>query len=102
MMPAVSGETDPVHRGGHHRQLELVGPQLPGDVDVVGVARAPRGHDRDVVESVCAAAFLAASDLYLHRRILTVGADEKTPHRAGQGGRRAAGRCLSETALKWV
>ena len=41
-----------VHRRAEHRQLELVGVDLPGDVDVLGVARAPRGHDGDVVETV--------------------------------------------------
>ena len=35
------GRDDAVHRGGQHRQLELVGTELPGDVDVVGIARAP-------------------------------------------------------------
>ena len=83
MMPAVSRRDDAVHRRGEHRQLELVGAELPGDVDVVGVARAPRGHDRDVVEAVCPTGLLAASDLYLHRCILAVAADEKTPLSAG-------------------
>ena len=61
------GRDDPVHRGGQHRQLELVGAQLPGDVDVVGVAGAPRGNDRDVVESIGPTTLLSTSDLYLHR-----------------------------------
>ena len=43
---------DAVHRRGEQRQLEAVGPQGPGDVDVVGVARASRGHDRDLVENI--------------------------------------------------
>ncbi len=72
------GRDDTVHRRGHHRQLELVGTELPGDVDVVGVARAPGGHDRDVIEAVCAAALLAASNLYFHRRILAVVADNRS------------------------
>jgi len=58
---------DAVHRGGHHRQLELVRAELPRDVDVVWVARAPGGHDRDVVEAVCPTCLLAASYLNLHR-----------------------------------
>src|SRR6185437_16803277 len=66
---------DAVHRGGQNRQLELVRTELPGDVDVVGVARAPGGHDRDVVEAVCTAALLAAANLYFHLRILAVSAD---------------------------
>ena len=35
------GRDDAVHRRGQHRQLELVGAELPGDVDVIGVAGAP-------------------------------------------------------------
>ena len=69
------GGDDAVHRGGHHRQLELVGPELPGDVDVVGVTRAPRGHDRDVVEAVRPAALLAPSDVDLHCCMMAAHAD---------------------------
>src|SRR5213078_3488037 len=76
---------DAVHRRGQQRQLEAVVPQLPGDVDVVGVACAPGGHDRDVVEAVSAAGFLPAADLDLHFRILGLVADEKTPRRRGPG-----------------
>jgi len=47
-----------------------VRPQLPGDVDVFGVARAAAGHDGDVVEAVGAAALLAAADLYFHAVLL--------------------------------
>src|SRR5262249_22458536 len=54
--------------------------ESPGDVDVVGIARPPRGDDRDVIESVCPAALLAAADLYLHWPTLRSFADEKTPH----------------------
>ena len=60
----------PVHRAAEHRQLEAVVTELPGDVDVVGVAGAPRGHDRDVVEAVSAPCLLAAADLYFHFAIL--------------------------------
>ena len=35
------GRDHAVHRGGQQRQLEAVVAQLPGDVDVIGVARAP-------------------------------------------------------------
>ena len=55
-----------VHRGGEQRQLEPVRTEGPADVDVVRVARAPRGHYRDVIEAVCAAALLATTDLYFH------------------------------------
>src|SRR5438270_489620 len=43
---------DAVHGGRHQRQVEAVGVDLPGDVDVLGVARAPAGDDGDVVEAV--------------------------------------------------
>src|ERR1035437_4300266 len=92
-----------VHRRGQHRQLELVGPQLPRDVDVVGVARAPRGHDRDVVEAVGPTRLLTASNLYFHVHILAVAADEKTPRSAGpKGGRRGAARGFSADSAKWI
>ena len=41
-----------VHRRGQDGELEAVGVDLPGDADLLGVAGAPRGHDRDVVEGV--------------------------------------------------
>ena len=102
------GRDDAVHRRGQHRQLELVRAELPGDVDVVGVARAPRRNDRDVVESICAAAFLAAPDLYLHRCILAFVADvpsRETGHStprpaASEGLRRGAIRGLWAVRLK--
>ena len=57
------------------RELEAVVAELPGDVDVVGVARAARGDDGDVVEPVGASRLLAASDLYFHERhCVTAGA----------------------------
>ena len=54
---------DAVHRRGEERQLEAVGAEVPGDVDVVGVTRPPRGHDRDVVEPVGPTSLLSPSDL---------------------------------------
>jgi hypothetical protein len=59
-----------VHGGCQHRQLEPIGTQRPGDVDVVGVARAPRRHNRDVVEPVGAPTLLPLADLELHQGIL--------------------------------
>ncbi len=94
------GRDDAVHRRGEHRQLELVGPELPRDVDVVGVARAPRGHDRDVVEAICAAALLAASDLYLHRSILAVVADIRSRRTDGSAPRPAAPEVLRRGAIR--
>ena len=100
-MPARLGRDHAVHRGREHRQLELVRPELPGDIDVVGVARAPRGDDRDVVKAVRATPLLAASDLYLHLGILALAADEKAPFSTGPDRpRRIAARTLSETAAK--
>jgi hypothetical protein len=81
-----------VHRGGEQRELEPVGAEVPGDVDVVGVASAPRGDDRDVIEAVCPAALLAAADLYFHWLILSSFADEKTPRRGAGNALLAAFR----------
>ena len=57
---------DAVHRGGHHRQLELERVDLPGDVDVLGIARAPARHDGDVVEAVGPPPRLPDADLDFH------------------------------------
>src|SRR4029453_8009295 len=48
------------------RQLESEGGELPGDVDVTGVARSPAGNDRDVVEAVGPPTGLADADLDFH------------------------------------
>ena len=60
-----------VHRRRHDRQLEAVGVDLPGDRDLLGVPRAARGHDREVVERVRAASALGATDLDVHARSLS-------------------------------
>ena len=60
------GRDDAVHRGGHHRQLELERVELPGDVDVLGIAVRRLGHDRDVVEPVGPPSGLADPDLDFH------------------------------------
>ena len=60
------GRDDAVERRRQQRQLEPVGTERPRDVDVVGVPRAPRRDDRDVVESVGPAGLLSAADLYFH------------------------------------
>src|SRR5205823_5132794 len=57
------GAGDAVHRRGHERQVEPERVDLPRDVDVLGVARAPAGHDGDVIEPVCPSARLADADL---------------------------------------
>ena len=57
---------DAVHRGRHHRQLELVRVDLPRDVDVLGIACAAARHDRDVVEPVRPAPRLSDPDLNFH------------------------------------
>ena len=56
---------DAVHGRRHERQLETERVDLPGDVHVLGVPRAPRRDDRDVVESVRPPPGLPDSDLDL-------------------------------------
>ncbi len=58
------GRHGPVHRRTEDRQVELVGVDLPGDVDVLGIARAPRRHDGDVVEAVGLSRRFIDTDLY--------------------------------------
>src|SRR5262249_21001773 len=60
------GRHDAVHRGRHHRQLELVRVDVPRDVDVLGITRAAARHDRDVVEAVGPSSGLADPDLDFH------------------------------------
>ena len=62
---AVAGADHPVHRRAHERKLEAEGVDLPGDVDVLGIAGAPTGDDRDVVEAVRPTTRLADADLDL-------------------------------------
>ena len=57
---------DAVHRGTDDRQLEAIGVELPGDVDVLGVAGPPAGDDRDVVEPIRPTTGLADPDLDFH------------------------------------
>src|SRR4029450_6602553 len=86
---------DAVHRGGEQRKLEPGGPERPRDVHVVGVACAPGGHDRDVIEAVRATALLAPADLNFHWAILGSTTDERltlapppTPPRTALGPQR--------------
>ncbi len=76
------GRDDAVHRRRQQRQLEPVRPERPRHVDVVGVARAPRRHDRDVVESIGASRLLASADLNFHDGILGFAADGSEPDHA--------------------
>ena len=55
----------PVHGRAQQRQLEAVGVDLPGDVDVLGVPGAPAGHDGDVVQPVGLPPGLVNADLDL-------------------------------------
>ena len=59
------GAHDPVHRRAEERQLEAERVELPGDVDVLWVARPPARHDRDVVEAVGPPTRLVDPDLDL-------------------------------------
>ena len=87
-----------VHGGGHERQLEAIVAELPGDVDVVGVARATRRDDGDVVESVGSAGLLPAADLNFHGGDLTfVGGRNGVVPRLQNPGRDAA-----RTAAIWA
>src|SRR5690606_4238826 len=67
-------------------QLEVVGVDLPGDRDVLGVPGAAGRDDRDVVEGEGAAAPLATADLDLsHRdRLPSRGRRPRHPHHAGR------------------
>jgi hypothetical protein len=63
------GRHHPVHGTGHERKLESEGIDLPGDVDVFGIAGAARRYDRDVVEAVGPPPRLSQSDLdFSHRQ----------------------------------
>ena len=57
---------DRVHRRAEHGDRELERVDRPGGRDVLGIARAPRGHDRDVVERIGATRALGAAELDLH------------------------------------
>ena len=54
-----------VHGGGHDRKVEAEGVDVPGQVDVFGVAGAPVGDQGDVVERVGPPPALAHADLDL-------------------------------------
>jgi hypothetical protein len=55
-----------VHGRAHHGEVELEGIELPRNVDVVGVSRPTRRHDRDVVEAERLAPRLADADVDFH------------------------------------
>ena len=59
------GRHDRIHRGCDHRQIEVIRVDLPTDRDLLGVARATRGHHGDVVEGVGTPPALASADLDL-------------------------------------
>ena len=54
-----------VHGRPQQRQLETVGVDLPGDVDVLGIPRPPAGDDGDVVQTVGLPPRLEDADLDL-------------------------------------
>ena len=62
---AVARADHPVHGRAPERQVEAVGVDLPGDVDVLGVPGPPAGDDGDVVEPVGLAPRLEDADLDL-------------------------------------
>ena len=53
-----------VHRGRHQGDIDVVGVDLPADVDILGVTGAPRGHEGDIVQRVGAASALATTDFH--------------------------------------
>ena len=60
---AVSGLiTEP--SGQPERNVDVVGVDLPADVDILGVTGAPRGHEGDIVQRVGAASALATTDFH--------------------------------------
>ena len=95
--PGRLGRDDAVQRGRQQRQLEPVRAERPRDVDVVGIARAPRRNDRDVVEPVRPPGLLAASDLYFHFGIV---AGELDDSGAAQRARRDAERPQARGQLR--
>src|SRR5207244_481581 len=60
------GRDDAVHRGGHHRDVEVKRVEIPGDVDILGIARTAAGNNGDVVAPVGPSPGLADADLYFH------------------------------------
>ncbi len=72
---------DTVHSARDHGEVEVERIDLPGDVDVLGVARAAAGDDGDVVEPVGSAAGLADADLDFHP--LPPGEGSRIPLRSG-------------------
>ena len=55
-----------VHRRSHHRQLKAECVDLPGNIDVRGVPRAPAGNDRNVVEAPAATPRFTHADFDFH------------------------------------
>ena len=52
-----------VHRGRDHRDVEVVRVDLPADRHLLGVARAARRHDGDVVEGERLLGTLVSADV---------------------------------------
>ena len=61
----VAGALSPQRTQELYTTVVAAGVDLPGGADLLGVAGAPRGHDRDVVEGVRAATALGTADLDL-------------------------------------
>src|SRR5699024_7234997 len=57
---------DRVHRRGHDGQLKTVRVDLPGHRYFFGVAGAPAGHDRYIVERIRPPAALGLPDINVH------------------------------------
>ena len=61
------GADGAVHGRAQHRKGEAEAVELPGDVDVVGVAGSPARDDGDVIQPVGLSSRLANADIDLHR-----------------------------------
>ena len=60
------GRHHAVHRRADQREVEVERVDVPGDVDVLGISRAPTRDDRDVVEAVGLPTRLPDADLDFH------------------------------------
>ena len=82
-----------VHRRGEHRDVEVVGVELPRGRDFVGIPGSPARHHRDVVQCVGAPRPLAPSDLdFAHASSLPCGPSRPTVGGQACHGSLTAGR----------
>src|SRR5581483_8356510 len=97
---------DSVHGRRHQGEAELVGVDLPGDVDVLGVAGATARNDGDVVEPIRPAPRLADADLelshntpFLSQKKMILPPASSTPNHARGSPRRTRRNCLATAEI---